>query len=536
MRAWQELVDLTSYSVGVHRLLRDTVPADAAVRRVQDQLARRDEAFADLLAGAVFEHGPSPYRPLFRAAGIELADAVRLVRENGLDAALGTLYEEGIRVTLDELRAGGVAFDNPLATKHFQTRSGGSRSGGTPVSLDLALNDYSAGYSALVHTAFGLWEAPMAIWFPTAPATTGLRILLTFAKLGVAVERWFSQTPHGLRRWGRQTVLTEATLAAARLSGRRLPRPELTPPDSADRVAHWLAEAKGRGRPAVLIPPVSAAVRVCLAAQELGLDISGTFLRLGGEPFTADRARVIAEAGCRACANYYMAELGGFVGVACPAPSELDEVHLLTDKLAVIQREKRLGPGRGIGVLAYTALHRLSPKVLINLESDDYGVLSERDCGCPIQRAGFTLHLHGIRSYEKVTSEGITFLGSDVITLVENVLPGSFGGAATDYQLVEQDHEGIPSVTILVHPRLGELDERSVLETALSYLRSRGRSQAMMADLWRSSGTLRVERREPYVTATGKLPVLHILDSGRDERPSGAVLPPAARRTDPTPG
>jgi hypothetical protein len=511
---------------------------------LQDRLEIREQAFADLLAEAVFGEPGSPYRSLFRSAGIEHPDVVRLVRDEGLEGALRRLYDAGVRVTLADVRAEPAAFDNPLAKKHLQTRSGGSRSAGTPVSLDLALNDYSAGYSALFHTAFGLWGAPMAVWFPTSPATTGLRILLTYAKLGVSVERWFSQTPLWKGGWARQAVLTEATRITATVSGRRLPAPEHTPPERADRVARWLAEAKARGTPAVLIPPVGAAVRVCLAAREQGLDIAGTFFRLGAEPFTPGRAAAIADAGCRAGANYYMAELGGFVGLACAAPAELDEVHLLTDKLAVIQRDKELGRGARIGVLAYTALHPLSPKVLINLESDDYGVVTTRDCGCPIQEAGFTVHLHGIRSYEKLTSDGVTFVGGDVISLVEVVLPAAFGGAATDYQLVEEDTDGVPGVTIVVDPRLGQIDERGVIETAFSFLRSRGRPQAMMVDLWRANGTLRVARREPYVTAAGKLPVLHVLDAerGAGARDAGAVTGgaaasrPDARTTGPRPG
>jgi hypothetical protein len=148
---------------------------------------------------------------------------------------------------------------------------------------------------------------------------------------------------------------------------------------------------------------------------------------------------------------------------------------------------------------------------VINLESDDYGVLAPRDCGCALGDEGFSLHLHGIRSYEKLTSEGVTFMGSDVITLVEEFLPGRFGGGATDYQLVEYVEARVPGVGLLISPSVGELDEAEVVKEVISFLRARGNPHAVMADIWSESGTLHVVRRRPYVTAAAKIPVVHVV-------------------------
>ena len=528
MSVWQELRTYGAYVRALRGYLRTTISREEAMRRVGAGVEQREEAFVGLLGRGVFDHPRSPYRRLFQHAGIDRTDAVRLVREDGLEAALHRFHDAGVRLTIDELRGqvpivrdglelatSAADFDNPLAAAHFQTQSGGSRSGGTAVNVDLGMNEHAAGYSALFHEAYALWDRPLAIWFPTAPATTGLRMLLTFAKVGIRAERWFSQSP--LIRGGsaKQAALTETTVALSKLLRNPLPLPEHTPPDRAGKIARWLFESKERGRPAVLTAPSGSAVRVCVAAQELGLDISGSFFRLGAEPYTAGRAESIAAAGCRAGINYYMAELGGFIGVGCGAPAELDEVHLLLDKLAVVQRDKQVGETASVGVLAYTTLHPLCPKLLINFESDDYGVLDERHCGCPVGSAGFSQHLHGIRSYEKLTSEGITFAGSDVITLVEEVFPRRFGGSATDYQLVEEEGGGVSRVAILIDPRVRGVDDTEVIQTAISFLRSRGRSQAMMAEIWRNSGALHVIRREPYVTAGAKIPVVHTLTKPR---------------------
>jgi hypothetical protein len=62
---------------------------------------------------------------------------------------------------------------------------------------------------------------------------------------------------------------------------------------------------------------------------------------------------------------------------------------------------------------------------MLNVESDDYGVVEERACGCALAEFGFNLHLHTIRSHEKLTSEAMNFLGHDLIRVVEEVLPGT---------------------------------------------------------------------------------------------------------------
>jgi phenylacetate-coenzyme A ligase PaaK-like adenylate-forming protein len=289
-----------------------------------------------------------------------------------------------------------------------------------------------------------------------------------------------------------------------------LPKPEYTPPERAGEVARWLAETKARASPALLATTPSAAVRICLAGRELELDISGTTFSLGGEPYTEARAAILAESGCRAIVGYYISELGGTVGMRCAASDDLDEVHLLTDKLAVVARNHHVGPSETVSALVFTTLHPLSPKLVINLESDDYGVLRRRDCGCPIEAAGFSLHFHGVRSYEKLTSEGNTFLGSDVITLLEEVLPGRFGGNPTDYQLVEWEEQALSKVAIVISPRVGAVDDREVIAAAIRFLRSRSPSHAMMADVWSQSDTLQVLRREPYTT-NEKFQSVHVL-------------------------
>jgi hypothetical protein len=204
----------------------------------------------------------------------------------------------------------------------------------------------------------------------------------------------------------------------------------------------------------------------------------------------------------------------GLIALACQAGAAPDDVHLVTDKIATIQRDKRVGrTGSVVGALFHTTLLPASPKLMLNVESGDYGVRVDRGCECEVVPRGFQSHLHTIRSYEKLTSEGMNFLGSDLLTLVEQVLPGRFGGRPTDYQFVEGERDGLPIVSLVIANAVGELDQDQVVRAVLEYLKNQGLGEAMMADVWAQSGTLRIVRGDPFVTSGGKTLPLQTLRS-----------------------
>ena len=276
-------------------------------------------------------------------------------------------------------------------------------------------------------------------------------------------------------------------------------------------MAGWLGEKRAAGTPAILVTTVSAGVRTCSAALDNGIDIAETLFVLVGEPYTAAKAAVVAKTGSTAACHYAMTE-AGLIGLACQAGETPDDVHLVSDKIATIQRAGSAGDnGVSLPALFHTTLLPATPKVMLNVESGDYGIRAARACGCGVLPPGFDDHLHTIRSYEKLTSEAMHFLGTDVLGLVEDVLPARFGGYPTDYQLVEDERDGLPRVTLLVRPTVGELDEDQIVRATLQYLRSRGQGQRLMTDVWAQGQTLRVERGDPYVTPGGKILPLRTL-------------------------
>jgi hypothetical protein len=248
-------------------------------------------------------------------------------------------------------------------------------------------------------------------------------------------------------------------------------------------------------------------VRVCLAAREHGIDISGSVFQVVGEPYTQAKADVIEAAGARAINRYAMAEVGK-IAQGCAAPAELDDLHLFTDKMAAIQRKN----AAGVPLLVLTTVLPSCPKIMLNAESGDFATLSRRECGCPLGELGWSTHMTGLGAYDKLTSEGVTFMGSELYRLLEEELPARFGGATTDYQLVEEeDEQGLPRVSLLVRPSVGAIDEAQVVTAVMDALKHYPTGGGgMMTDQWRQGSILRVVRRDPYTTTSAKVLPLHM--------------------------
>ena len=509
------------YMTGLRSYLSVTLGREEAERLVKEQLATRDEAFLRVLELGVYANPRSPYRRLLLHAGFKLKDVESLVRDRGLEGAMAHLYDAGVYVTMDEfkgripVRRPGLEFevsqfdfDNPLLTEHYSGSTSGSRGGGTRVAIDFDFYAFEAAEWLCDLYSAGDAEMPEVLWHRGPPGSMGLRSSLILARLGRTPPKWFSPTKPTWNRQGLQgRAMMAYTRAASRLFGKPLPAPEYAPEASA--LVPYLAEAVRRGRPVSVHCTMSPAVRICLAAEKMGADISGTRFRSGGEPYTEGKAAIINRVGARLLGGYAMFETGT-ISLQCGAPTVVDDMHILSHRLVVLQRPMRLNGGAEVQSLIHTSLVPSSPKLLLNVESGDYGVVEERDCGCLWYQRGFTTHLHSVRSYEKLTSDGVMFMGSMLYELLEETLPARFGGGVADYQFVEEEEGGLPHVTVLVSPRVGPLDEAAVLDTVVESLSFEDRSRSQ-ADLWRQEGTLRVARREPIATMTGKILPLHVL-------------------------
>jgi hypothetical protein len=198
------------------------------------------------------------------------------------------------------------------------------------------------------------------------------------------------------------------------------------------------------------------------------------------------------------------------VGYGCLAPADANDQHLLTHHIAVIQAPRAVG-ATTVDALLYTSLLPHAPRVSLNVESDDYGVLEDRRCGCPLEALGLLTHVRGVRSFKKLTAEGVTLVGSDMERVIESVLPARFGGSALDYQLAEEeDEQGFTRIVIRVSPRLEIRDEAALIGAVLEGLAATSISADLAGRLWNQAGAIVMRREDPRLGGGGKLMPLHL--------------------------
>lgn len=515
MRGLEELPYAARLLTRVPGYLRRPLTVSEARATVEYRLLRREPAFLELVRETVFGYAGSPYRRLCERAGCEYGDVERLVRDAGVEGALHALAREGIYVTVDELKGrrpivrgqetvgtGGAAFRNPLAQRHVSARSSGS--GGRPTHVHVGLSfvrDCAA--NTLVHLdARGGADWEKADW--ETPGAGAMFRLLKYGSFGRPVARWFtpvdpsSSVLHPRYAWGEQAVRL-----ASKLSGRPLPPPAVATATDPLPVARWMASVLAAGRVPHVVGFASAGVRLARAALDAGIDVAGGQFVMAGEPVTDARVAAVRRAGLVAVPRYGSIETGP-IGYACLEPRVSDDVHVLSDLVCVVQAGGAV-TGLPDDALLVSGLRPTAPFVLLNLSMGDSASLEERVCGCPVAGLGWGMHLSSVRSFEKLTAGGATFLGTDIIRVLEEALPVRFGGQPTDYQLVEGESEdGLPVVALRIDPRLGPLSERDVVDAFFGAVAQGDGGERLMTMLWTQQRMLRVERERPLSTGSGK--------------------------------
>lgn len=513
---------------GLRSYLRHPVSVSEARTILATRLRTRESEFIRLMAHAVYAVEDSPYHSLLRHAGCELGDLEQLVAREGVEGALRALFRAGVYLTVDEfkgreaaVRAGlAVPVDagrlrNPLVVPALMIRSSGSRGPATTIPLHLGILADRAVNTCLALAARGGAEWRKGVWSDPG-GSPGLT--LRFSGFGQPAERCFALVAtdatdlHPRYRWSMPVIRASGRL----LAGIRLPMPEHVALDAPLPIARWMAEVRSAGATPHLWTFVSPALRLCAAALDAGLDISGSQLTVTGEPLTAARLQLMRQAGTVPVPDYGTAE-SGFIAHGCLVPSAPDDMHVMHDLNTVVQ----VGPGEArphlpAGALLVSTLRTSAPLVHLNVSLGDVATLESRTCGCGLEALGWTTHVAAVRSYEKLTAAGMTFLDRDVVRVLEEVLPHRFGGRPNDYQLVEDDAEdGQPRLRLLVHPLVGPLDANAVVEVFLDALGADRAVRRVMSTVWRDARVVRVERRPPLTTRTGKVLHLHRAGKGR---------------------
>jgi hypothetical protein len=362
----------------------------------------------------------------------------------------------------------------------------------------------------LIQEAQGLGGAPRVGVRGPLPESPGFGGSLRGARQGRLPERWFAPVldpprPPELRfRLAHHYVMT-----VARLCGVRMPRPEPIRMDEVATIARWARDAAARAGASIVDCTPSMALRIVEAADQEKIDLAGVVFRTNGEAMTAAKRGHIERSGARVIIDYQISGLSG-VGYGCLEPADANDQHVLIHHLAVIQSRREVG-ATAVEALLYTSLLPHAPRVSLNVESDDYGVLEDRRCGCPLEALGLYTHVRGVRSFRKLTAEGVTLVGSDMEHVLESVLPARYGGSALDYQLAEEEDErGFTRIVVRVAPSIELRDEAELIRTVLEGLARTSISADLAGRLWNQAGAIQVRREAPVVGGGGKLMPLHL--------------------------
>lgn len=509
-RSWHDAGMLVRLARDLPPFLRTPVTVEQAREVTRRRQASREDRFLWMARQMVYGHPRSPYLRLLRAAGCEYGDLERLVAREGLEAALQRIAGQGVYVTFDEFKGRREAvrgsrrfsfaeadFDNPHLTSHYEVRSGGTGGPATSVKMNLAFVADLAVNTALAFDAHGLFRHDHAIWL-----AAGVTPLLIYAKMGRPPLVWMYQVeplPFQVRAGSRYLALL------GRLASASLPVPAFLDLGDTEKMAARLVALRGEGRSICVTTYASSAVRVAAAARDKALDLAGVCFITLGEPFTEAKQRIVEASGARALVRYAFTE-GGIIGYACGTPQGSDDLHFFSDCYGLVQRRRFVGDsGLEVDGFLFTSLLPTAPKVLLNVESGDYGTVERRPCGCPLGAAGLTTHLSRIRSFEKLSSEGMTFVQTDLIRVLEEALPARFGGTGADYQVLEEEDAGILKLSLIVSPRVGAVDEEQVRRVFLDELGRTGGLAQAGARVWQRADTVVVRRQWPRATRAGKI-------------------------------
>jgi hypothetical protein len=496
--------------------LRNPLTPEQCRAIVRDRLDHRERDFLDLARRTIFAAPTSPYRSLLRLAGCEYGDLERMVRADGVEGALGALLRGDVYLTVDEFKgrqpvvrgSTTIACDprrlrNPISVPHLWGSTSGSRGTSTRTPLDLAcVRDWAVNMNLALDARGGAaWQR--AVW-----GTPGIIPLLWYSAPGIPVARWFIKVdPGALGRRSRLRWAIRVVRWTSRLARVSVPAPEYAPVDDPRGILEWMRTTLGDGRPLHLWSTPSSVVRLSHAAEREGVDLNGAHFTITGEPVTEACLAAIRRVRGDALPDYGSVDSGGSVTCGCLSPEAADDVHVFSDLNAVIQAD---GPPFPRDALLISSLRPTAPFVLLNVSMGDRATMTDRRCGCPMERLGWRTHLHTIRSYEKLTAGGVTFEDTDVIRILEEVLPARFGGGPRDYQLVEeQAGDGEPRLRLLMHPAIGSADPAAVAGVFLDAIAAGAEPRRHMAAEWRAAGLLRVEREAPRASGSGK--ILHLI-------------------------
>jgi hypothetical protein len=517
-------------------LINSQNPDEALIKakvKIAKRMENRIENFLNIIDKGVFNYNKSPYLPLLQKRKIDFKQIKSMVEKEGIEAALNSLLQEGVYFTIDEFKGkcdvnrNGISFrcnekmfDNPYLSNVYEVRSGATRSAGTRIRIDFEYLEERSCYDALLLANHDCLKSPIANWFPLFPGAPGINSSLRFLHIGNPPQKWFSQVDKSKikvnweKTWG-----TNLIFFISNFYGKPIVKPEFVDLNNAQKIAKWASQILEYYPNCVIYTFATSALRIALASKEKNINIKGARFFVTGEPLTIQKKKEILDTGAQVVPVYGISE-AGVIAAGCNFPHNSispDHCHIYKDTIAIIKHHLKI-PAYDIAVNAFlfsTILYE-SPKLLLNVGMGDYGNIDKVIGDCELNKIGFDYTVSNIRSYEKMTGEGVTFVDTDFITILEKELPSRFGGTSSDYQLTEEeDGNGINHLNLIINPEIKNIKDEDVLYAFVTLLKNAENSPESWAqsgaEMWNSAKTIRIKRAMPVSTKSGKILPFHLI-------------------------
>jgi hypothetical protein len=516
--------NVLAVAAALPRFFRERITVQQAEEETKRLLATRVERFLELVRQQIYERPDSPYLRLLKHAGCAFSDLRTEVQRHGLEHTLVELAKSGVFLSSDEFKGkrevvrGALSFrvcprdfDCQKSYAGFTISSSGTRNAPLNTFSSLEWRILRIMGTAINYVAHDVFSSANAVYQPLLSGRESN--VLMRGKIGIATDRWFvPNIPLDSRLENKYHYLSAyLTVIMGNWFGPGIAKPQFLQVDDVRPIVEWILEKGREGKKCCIRTVSSNFVRISRCASEMGVSLEGTTFEGGGEPLTTAKRALIEKVGARVLTHY---AFGGSIsaGLGCSSPAFTDEVHVHQSLLALVEHPRSLDrTSPPIHPLLGTILHSSAPRLLLNVENGDYATMVRRDCGCALERIGFTQHLHTIRSFEKFTSEGMNYFTTDLFEFFENIIPSEFGGGPGDFQLVEEeDGEGQTRLTLLVHPDIEDLNEEKLLSRVYEVLGQGSRDNRFATKLWQDAGTLRIRRQAAHASGRGKVLPLHI--------------------------
>ncbi len=506
---------------GLEDFLKDVLTPERCVKGINERINNREDNFLKTVRKCIYGYSRSPYLRLLKAAKIDFEDIRSFVSKSGIEETLQILKNEGVYLTLDEVKGRNNVirknsifrfkesdFNNPFISPAFYIRSGGTMSGGTgtKASISFEFLEQRAWHRWVMFDMYELFKGPLIIWYPTLGGVE-MGILLECAKIGKPPLFFFYQIDKKLRK---PSFIAEVAFAYLRYVGRKeglaFPHPQAIIPAKVSEILDCINSVMKSHSSCCVRTFVSSAVKICAEAKRNGNKLDGVNFWISGEPLTSKKLEEISSTGAKTMCQYSFGETGGTVAIGCRNPIASGDTHLFKDLFAVIQHIKRVDSADiSFDAFLFTTLHPQAPKILLNVENGDYGIIENRDCGCKLGDLDLDTHIYNIRSFEKFNSAGMTIFGCDLIKIIEEILVPEYGGSSIDYQFIEAQDGAHTRITLNINPDIKDIDEEEIVRAIYKELSSMGQAYRTQVAIWQQANTLRIKQAQPIPNKRGKI-------------------------------